>query len=63
MNLVEAEIHIALAMVIRKLGRRMELFGTERERDVDVRHDFFVTNPGLESRGVRVMLGSDKCGG
>lgn len=60
MNLAEAEIHIAIAMVFRKLGRRMELYDTERERDVDVRHDFFVTNPSLDSRGVRVMFGGDK---
>ena len=63
MNLAEAEIHIALAMVFRKLGRRMELYDTEKERDVDVRHDFFVTNPSLDSRGVRVMFGGDKRGG
>ena len=63
MNLAEAKIHIALAMVFRKLGRRMELYDTERERDVDIRYDFFVTNPSLDSRGVRVTLGSDKRGG
>ena len=56
MNLAEAEIHVALATVFRKLGRRLELYNTERERDVDVKHDFFVTNPSLDSRGVRVML-------
>ena len=47
-NLAEAEIHVALATVFRKLGRRMELYNTERERDVDVKHDFFVTNPSLD---------------
>ena len=58
MNLAEAEIHVALATVFRKLGRRMELYDTERERDVDVKHDFFVTNLSLDSRGVRVTLSS-----
>ena len=62
MNLAEAEMHMVLAAVFRRLGRRMELYDTERERDVDVKHDFFVTNPGLGSRGVRVMFGGDKRG-
>lgn len=60
MNLAEAEMHMTLAAVFRKLGRRMELYDTERQRDVDVRHDFFVTNPSLDSRGVRVTFSSDK---
>ena len=59
MNLAEAEMHMALAMVFRSLGRKMELFDTQRERDVDVKHDFMVTNPGMDSRGVRVMFGGD----
>ena len=59
MNLALAEIHMTLASVFRRVGGKMRLFGTERERDVDVRHDFFVTNPGLRSRGVRVILRSD----
>ena len=62
MNLAEAEMHMTLAAVFRKLGRQMELYDTERERDVDVKHDFFVTNPSLDSRGVRVTLGSDERG-
>ena len=57
MNLAYAEIHLALAMVFRRLGDRMQLHDTERERDVDVKHDFFVTNPSFESRGVRVLFG------
>ena len=56
MNLAYAEFYMALAMVFRRFGRRMRLFDTERERDVDVKHDFFVTNPSLESRGVRVTF-------
>ena len=60
MNLAEAEMHMTLAAVFRRVGRLMELYDTERERDVDVKHDFFVTNPSLDSRGVRVVLGSDK---
>ena len=60
MNLAEAEMHMALAMVFRSLGRRMELFNTESERDVDVKYAFMVTNPGMDSRGVRVIFRGDK---
>lgn len=56
MNLALAEIQMALATVFRRFGGRMRLFDTERERDVDVKHDFFVTNPSLRSRGVRVTI-------
>ena len=58
-NLAMAEIHMALATLFRNLGgTKMRLYDTERERDVDVKHDFFVTNPSLKSRGVRVTLHS-----
>ena len=57
-NLAQAEIHMALATVFRKFGTKMRLYDTVRERDVDVKHDFFVTNPSLDSRGVRVTLHS-----
>lgn len=56
MNLAQAEFHLAIAMVFRKLGAQMQLYDTDRERDVDIKHDFFVTNPSLDSRGVRVSF-------
>ena len=59
MNLAQAEIYMGLATIFRKLGGKMRLYDTIRERDVDVKHDFFVTNPSLESRGVRVTLHSN----
>lgn len=59
MNLAMAEIYMALATLFRKFGTKMQLYDTVRERDVDVKHDFFVTNPSLNSRGVRVILHSD----
>ena len=59
MNLAMAEIHLTLATVFRRLGKKMRLYDTDRERDVDVKHDFLVTNPSLESRGVRVVFHSD----
>lgn len=59
MNLALAEIHMTLATVFRRLGPKMQLYDTNRERDVDVKHDWFNTNPSLESRGVRVTFHSD----
>lgn len=59
MNLAQAEIHMALATIFRKFGTNMQLYDTVMERDVDVKHDFFVTNPSLNSRGVRVTLHSN----
>ena len=35
----------------------MQLVDTERERDVDVKHVFFVMNLSFESRGIRVTFG------
>ena len=60
MNLALAEIHMTLATVFRRLGGKMRLFDTDRDRDVDVKHDFFITNPGFHSRGIRVTLRSDR---
>ena len=59
MNLAQAEIYMGLATIFRKLGAKLQLYDTIRERDVDVKHDFFVTNPSLKSRGVRVTLHSN----
>ena len=59
MNLAQAEIHMALAAIFRRFGTKMRLHDTDRERDVDIKHDFFMTNPSLDSRGVRVTLHSD----
>ena len=59
MNLAQAEFHMTLAAIFRKLGSKMRLYDTNRERDVDVKHDFFVTNPSLESRGVRMTFDSN----
>ncbi|KAL8830141.1 MAG: hypothetical protein Q9191_001602 [Dirinaria sp. TL-2023a] len=56
MNLALAESHMALAAIFRKLGSRMELYDTDWERDVDVKHDFFLPTPSAESRGVRVKI-------
>lgn len=59
MNLAQAEILMALATIFRRVGPTMQLYDTDRERDVDIKHDFFVTNPSLDSRGVRVTFRSN----
>ena len=56
MNLAYAEMYLTLAAVFRKFGRQMELFDTDRERDVDVTRDFFIGHPSLEGKGVRVAI-------
>lgn len=43
-------------MIIACLFRRfdLELYDTIRERDIDMKSDFFIGEPSLESLGVRV---------
>ena len=60
MNLAQAEIHMAMAAIFRKFGTKMHLYHTIKERDVDTKHDLFVTNPSMDSRGVRVTLDSNQ---
>jgi cytochrome P450 len=52
-NLARAELYIALAQVFRRFD--LELFETDRS-DVDIKHDFFVPHPKLDSKGVRVLV-------
>lgn len=54
-NLAQAELYLTLAAVFRKFPR-MELFETERGRDVDASRDFVVGLPERGSRGVRVVV-------
>ena len=61
-NLAYAEFYCTLATIFRKYGRNITLYDTEWHRDVEVRKDFFVTSPSLESRGVRVLIGGAKRG-
>ena len=63
MQLAYAEIYIALGTVMRRFGGKMRLFETEWERDVMVKKDAFVTSPGEDSRGVRVILTSEDISG
>ena len=55
-NLAYAEFYLTSSAVVRRLGRKMELFDTERKRDVDLVRDYFIPAPSEDSRGVRVGL-------
>ena len=59
-NLAFAELLIGLGRVFRELGSEMEVFGTERRRDVDVSHDLFNPMPEKGSRGVWVRFRGSK---
>ncbi|KAF7952899.1 hypothetical protein EAE96_006122 [Botrytis aclada] len=52
--LAKAEIHLALAVIISRFEIR--LFETDFERDVRVKRDYFLPQPGRDGRGVRVLL-------
>ena len=50
-----AEISLALAVLYRPGGPKLELFETD-ESDVKVIHDFLIPLPKLDSKGVRVLV-------
>ena len=54
-NLAYAELYLTLACVFRRLGDKMQLHNTVRERDVDPVQDYFIGVPSLECKGVRVV--------
>ncbi|KAK6597639.1 cytochrome p450 [Botrytis cinerea] len=47
--LAKAEIHLALAVVVSRF--RIQLYETDFERDVMVKRDYFLPQPGSDSRG------------
>ncbi|KAI0812130.1 cytochrome P450 [Xylaria sp. FL0064] len=55
MNLAMAEISLALAVLYRPNGPKMELFETD-ESDVKQAHDFLIPLPKLDTKGVRVLI-------
>lgn len=52
-NLAYAELYLTLAAVFMSFD--FELFRTTK-RDIEIRHDFFVGMPALDSQGVRVKV-------
>ncbi|KAI1292699.1 cytochrome P450 [Xylaria venustula] len=55
MNLAMAEMSLALAVLFRPDGPKLELFETD-ESDVKQAHDFLIPLPKLDSKGVRVLI-------
>ncbi|KAI0420251.1 cytochrome P450 [Xylaria grammica] len=55
MNLAMAEMSLALAVLFRPNGPKMELFETD-ESDVKQAHDFLIPLPKLDTKGVRVLV-------
>lgn len=53
LNLAWAELYTGLATVFRRVD--FELFGTGKEA-VEIAREFFVPQPGLETKGVRVIV-------
>lgn len=60
MNLAWAELYLGVATVLRRLGRRLELFQTEYERDMKIVRDGFNPITGPNSRGLRVTISSEE---
>ncbi|KAI4149613.1 MAG: hypothetical protein L6R39_002454 [Caloplaca ligustica] len=56
MELAKAEILTTLANMFRRFGRKMELWNTDRKRDIDVVYDVFNPMPSKESNGLMVMF-------
>ncbi|KAJ8062657.1 hypothetical protein OCU04_009179 [Sclerotinia nivalis] len=52
--LAKVEIHLALAVIISRFN--IQLYDTEFDRDVKIKQDYFLPQPGSDSRGVRVLL-------
>lgn len=63
MNLARKEIALVLATLFRKYdlyrgqsGPTMELYDTERARDIDPNYDFIIPVPAKGSKGLRVVF-------
>lgn len=59
MHLGAAEILMGIAGVFRRVGRRMEIVHTVKERDVDISHDMFTLMTKKESRGIIMRMRRD----
>jgi hypothetical protein len=53
-SLAEAELFLTLATIFRRYD--MELFDTNFERDVELKHDMFLPQLSDESRGMRFLF-------
>ena len=56
-SLANVEMYLVVATVFRRF--ELELFETDRQRDVDSSRDCFVGVPSSNSPGIRVLLAQD----
>ncbi len=63
MNLARREMAIILGTIFRQYdlyhgqeGRTLELYETQRARDIDANHDMIIPVPAKGSRGLRVRV-------
>ena len=54
-NLAYAELHVGIAVIMRRFGERMESFDTDLS-DVEMVHDCLVPIPRQDSKGIRVLI-------
>ncbi|OTA89496.1 hypothetical protein M434DRAFT_79252 [Hypoxylon sp. CO27-5] len=54
-NLAHAELFMVTGLLFRRLGPHLKLYKTGLD-DVEIRHDFFMPTPKLDSKGIRVLL-------
>ncbi|KAL8819254.1 MAG: hypothetical protein Q9191_007773 [Dirinaria sp. TL-2023a] len=55
-ELAKAEFMTTCATMFWRFGRQMQLFDTERERDIDTKHDYFNAAPSVRSNGLMVFF-------
>lgn len=54
-SLANAELHMAIGLLVRRLSGRMSLFETTKE-DVEIQYDRFVPTPKDGTKGIRVLI-------
>ena len=60
MQMAYVELFLAVPMLCWELFPKFELYETFRERDIDLKHDWFAATPDLSSPGVRVRGRGEK---
>lgn len=58
-ELAKAEFLTTFATMFWRFGRQMQLFDTERERDIDIKHDYFNAAPSARSNGLMVLFNKE----
>jgi cytochrome P450 len=56
LNLAWTELYLTLAILMRRLGTRMELHDVDFQRDIEITVDGFNALPSSESRGLRIVI-------